>query len=180
MGNRMGFVLSRNQDSPNILLKSFWNSSSLVSVLCDSGDAVVDCFSIGRASSQLGPGVATRRSVWTRKENTISNLYLPLNNSIRIRNRNGSSAWTISNWQEASHLDTPRPSIPQTGRTQTTQQSPTFSLLHRPILIFRIPISNFLTNDISYPWASRGDNERINSWSTSRTNPEGHEIMKSY
>jgi hypothetical protein len=55
-------------------------------------DAIVDYLSNDRVSSQLGLCVATQISVWTRKENTISNLYLPLKNRRRIRNRNGNSS----------------------------------------------------------------------------------------
>jgi hypothetical protein len=70
MANRMGFVLSHSQDSRHSF-KIVLSSSRLVSVVCDVLDAIVDYLSIDRVSSQLGPCVATQRSVWTRKENTI-------------------------------------------------------------------------------------------------------------
>jgi hypothetical protein len=91
MGNGMGLcspVVKIAQHSFEMVFEFL----ELVSVVCDFLDALVDYLSNDTVSSQLGPCMATQRSVWTRKEKTISNLYLPLKNRRRIRNRNGNSS----------------------------------------------------------------------------------------
>jgi len=73
------------------------------------------------------------------KENTISDFYLCSTNKIRFcNNRNTNSFRTISNWQEYLISKPPAPQFYKAGSTHTPQQCPTFPLLHRPNLIFRL------------------------------------------